>query len=134
MVLPAEQLLAAYCPMDAQAQKQQTADCCPYTSRDSATTGNADSGNPHSGGSSDDSDAKKDCNSCTDCVCALVPYSGNTGPSVRDAKVSQTMTEAPHVSRIILYILSETVERPDPPLKPIPEPVPAYLANRVLLN
>jgi hypothetical protein len=134
MVLPAEQLLAAFCPMDAQERQQQSADCCPYTSRDAASTGHADTGNPHSGGPAEDPGAGSDCNSCTDCVCAFVPYKGNTGPSVRDANVPQTMTEIPAASRSILYILSETIDRPDPPRKPLPAPVPAFLANRVLLN
>lgn len=132
MALPAGQLLAAFCPMDAQAREQT--DCCPYTSRDSASTGHEDSDNPYRGDSSDDTGAKNDCNSCTDCVCAFVPFDGTTGPSVREAHIPQVPSETPATSRSILYILSETIERPHPPRKPLPSPVPAYLANRVLLN
>lgn len=137
MILPADHLLAAYCPMAAEARQQQAADCCPGTSGssgNSATTDHAESGNPNSDRTTGESGAKNDCNSCTECACAFVPHSGNTGPSVRDANISQNLSDTPAASRSILYILSETVERPDPPRTPIPAPVPAYLANRVLLN
>ncbi len=132
MVLPAEHLMAAFCPMSIEARQQ--ADCCPYTTRDSGSSDNADTGNSHHGESGTTHCGHSDFTSCNDCVCVLVPYSGAEGPTVRDATVIQTLSDVPVASRSISYILSETIVRPELPRKPLPESVPRYLAIQVLLN
>ncbi len=134
MVLPAEHLLASYCPMAADERQQQDSDCCPYTSREAGSSEDANTGNSHSGRSGDAHGGHSDCDPCTDCFCALVPYSGTGDQASRDATVSLSLSEMPTVTRGIAYILPETVERPVLPRKPLPEPVPLYLANQVLLN
>ena len=132
MVLPAEHLMAAFCPMSIEARQQ--ADCCPYTTRDSGSTEDADTGNSNNGESGTAHCGHSDFTSCNDCVCVLVPYSGAEGSTVRDATVTQTLADVPVASRSISYILSETIEVPAPPGKPIDRPVPIYLSNQVFLN
>lgn len=134
MVLPAEHLMAAFCPMSIEARQQERTDCCPYTSRESDSSEDANTGNSHHGESGDAHGGQPGCNTCTDCACALVPYSGAEGPTARDATVSQNLADVPVASRSISYILSETIVRPELPRKPLPEPVPRYLAIQVLLN
>jgi len=136
MILPAEQLRAAHCPMDMEARKQQTGNtCCPGSGERQDGSSDQDEQNRqndhcnHSGDDGTDS-----CLSCAECTCAFVPYSGDNSLFDREAAHIQVQADVSAPSQAISYTVEETIQAPAPPGKPIHKPVPIYLSNQVFLN
>ncbi len=152
MVLPTDQLLAAHCPMEMEARKQQTANACCPESRDSHSGENSGDNSPDKHGGNDGQreqneqgdrnelngkcgeSGKDACLICMDCTCALVPHSGDNSLLEREAIHQKVQEDASVPSQAISYTVEETIVAPDPPARPIHRPVPIYLSNQVFLN
>ena len=139
MVLPAEHLFAAHCPMEMESRKQQTADsCCPVTGESRHGQNHQDEQSGHGEQNEQGEQCRHTGNQlashCVDCICVLVPASDVGDLYASEATYQQIFADVPAPQRDHSYTVEETIEAPAPSGKPIHRPVPIYLSNQVFLN